>query len=145
MADVLFRLTNAESCAVAHPATRGAKLCVQRQNDVGCSHFVDYQRLAEVFRQGYVVLEDDALTLDVSSAQAVDAAFADGNDLRMTCGGFEQTKFVVADDRCTPRMDAYRIVQSRSGVESVGLNADYADMRIRLMGMCVDEHYGTGS
>lgn len=145
VADVLLCLTDAETRAVAHPATHRVEPSMHRQNNIGGFYFVDNQRLAETFRQDNVALEDDALTVDVGTAKAVDAAFADGNDLRMARGGFEQAKIVVADGQCAPRMDAYRIVQPRSGVESVGLNADYADMRIRLMGMCVDEHYGTGS
>lgn len=145
VANVLLCLTNAETRAVAHPVAVGFKPSVHRENDVGGFYFVDYQRLAKTFRQGNVSLEDYALTVDIGTAEAVDAAFADGNDLRMACGGFEQAKIVVADVLGAPWMYAHRIRQPRRRVESARLYADYADSRISLMGMCVDEHYGTGS
>ena len=145
VANVLLCLTDAETRAVAHPATHRVEPSMHRQNNVGGFYFVDNQRLAETFRQGNVALEDDALTVDVGTAEAVDAAFADGNDLRMARGGFEQAEIVVVDGVGAPRVYAYGIQQSRRRVESAWLHADYADSRIRLMGMCVDEHYGTGS
>lgn len=143
--NVLLCLTDAETRAVTHPATLGLESSVHRENDVGGFYFVDYQRLAEPFRQGNVSLEDYALTVDIGTAEAVDAAFADSNDLRMACGGFEQAKIVVADVLGAPWMYAHRIQQPGRRVESARLDTDYADSRISLMGMCVDEHYGTGS
>ena len=111
------------------PPSGGAQLLVQPQNDVESTHHMQREREAVLLGQGDLCGKDRTLCVEISTAQAVEAAFAHlhhfGQDEEAGEGGEVAVELKIGIGR-PPRVDAGRIQAADLRMPRFGVEHDAA-------------------
>lgn len=100
------------------------KLLFRAKKEVKGADAMDGERFFELFGEENVTQENLALPLHVPTLQAVEATFADGNDLRLPCNVrhyFPQFVYCFCILGCPPRMYAHGIQGTFPKMECLGM------------------------
>ena len=111
------------------PPSGGAQLLVQPQNDIESAHHMEREREAVLFGQRNLCGKDGTLCVEISTAQAVEAAFAHlhhfGQNEEAGEGGEVAVELKIGIGR-PPRVDAGRIESADLRVPRFGVEHDAA-------------------